>query len=76
MRRLEIVWQSKNKLDSLRSGENHTWFQLANRLPVAEDALGFYQYPIRAALTLPQVTEDLARSIVNHIAKTDDAWTT
>lgn len=43
---------------------------------MAEDALGFYQYPIRVALTLPQVTDDLARSIVNHIAKTDDAWTT
>lgn len=75
IQRLEIVWQSKDELDNLRGGENHIWFRLAKLLPVAEDALGFYQYPVKAALTLPSVTDNLAESIVNHIAHYDDAWT-
>lgn len=49
---------------------------MANHLPVADDALDFYQYPIRAVLTLPQVIDNLARPSVNHIARTDDAWLT
>ncbi|MCJ1467746.1 hypothetical protein MMC07_006371, partial [Pseudocyphellaria aurata] len=41
-----------------------------------DDALGFYQYPVQVSLALPEMTDNLAEAVVNHIAKTKDAWST
>lgn len=74
--RLERLRRSRETLDNLRAEGNYHWFRKANRLSVEEDALGIYQYPTQTALTLPEMSNDLARAIVTQIAKTDNAWTT